>query len=61
MNALLQQERVLTGSEPGLTRDAVRVKFEYEGETVYLVGTLCFTFNRTFPEYYICPRDLQHT
>lgn len=39
LNALLRQERVLTGPEPGLTRDAVRVKFKYDNKTVYLVDT----------------------
>lgn len=41
LNSLLRQERVLTGPEPGLTRDAVRVKFKYDNKTVYLVsGTI---------------------
>lgn len=39
LNSLLRQERVLTGPEPGLTRDAVRVKFNYDDKTVYLVDT----------------------
>lgn len=39
LNSLLRQERVLTGPEPGLTRDAVRVKFNYDNKTVYLVDT----------------------
>ncbi|KAI5058512.1 hypothetical protein GOP47_0026682 [Adiantum capillus-veneris] len=39
LNSLLREERVLTGPEPGLTRDAVRVKFKYENKTVYLVDT----------------------
>lgn len=38
LNALLRQERVLTGPEPGLTRDSVRVEFEYEGQKVFLVN-----------------------
>eukprot|EP00250_Pteridium_aquilinum_P016649 c23220_g1_i2 orf=77-1381(-) len=39
LNSLLRQERVLTGPEPGLTRDAIRVKFNYDNKTVYLVDT----------------------
>lgn len=37
LNALLEEERVLVGPEAGLTRDAVRVQFEFQGRTVYLV------------------------
>jgi len=37
LNALLLEERVLTGPEPGLTRDSVRVEFEFEGRKIYLV------------------------
>lgn len=37
LNALLQEDRVLVGPEAGLTRDSVRVHFEYQGRTVYLV------------------------
>ena len=40
LNSLLREERVLTGPEPGLTRDAVRVKFTYNNRTVYLVSVL---------------------
>ncbi|PKA64725.1 putative tRNA modification GTPase mnmE [Apostasia shenzhenica] len=39
LNTLLQEERVLVGPEPGLTRDSVRTKFQFEGRTVYLVDT----------------------
>ncbi|CAM6021817.1 unnamed protein product [Sphagnum balticum] len=39
LNALVCQERVLTGPEPGLTRDSIRVQFDYDGQTVYLVNT----------------------
>ncbi|KFK33158.1 hypothetical protein AALP_AA6G338100 [Arabis alpina] len=39
LNALLEEERVLVGPEAGLTRDAVRVQFEYQGRPVYLVDT----------------------
>ncbi|PWA87476.1 GTP binding protein [Artemisia annua] len=39
LNALLQEDRVLVGPEAGLTRDSVRVEFEFEGRTVYLVDT----------------------
>lgn len=39
LNTLLQEERVLVGPEAGLTRDSVRVEFEYHGRTVYMVDT----------------------
>ncbi|KAJ4717652.1 GTPase Der-like [Melia azedarach] len=39
LNALLQEDRVLVGPEAGLTRDSVRVHFQHEGRTVYLVDT----------------------
>lgn len=38
-NWLLQDERCLTGPEPGLTRDAVLARFEYGGRQVALVDT----------------------
>jgi len=44
LNALVRQERVLTGPEPGLTRDSIRVQFDYDGQTVYLVSELPFAF-----------------
>lgn len=37
LNTLLRKERVLTGPEPGLTRDSVRVECEYEGQKFFLV------------------------
>eukprot|EP00252_Welwitschia_mirabilis_P004447 TRINITY_DN14792_c0_g1_i1.p1 TRINITY_DN14792_c0_g1~~TRINITY_DN14792_c0_g1_i1.p1 ORF type:complete len:305 (+),score=62.83 TRINITY_DN14792_c0_g1_i1:142-1056(+) len=39
LNTILREERVLTGPEPGLTRDSVRAEFEYDGRKVYLVDT----------------------
>ncbi|CAM6101419.1 unnamed protein product [Calypogeia fissa] len=39
VNALLREERVLTGPEPGLTRDSVSVEFDYKGQKVRLVDT----------------------
>jgi GTP-binding protein len=39
MNALLQQDRVMTGPEAGLTRDAIAVDWEYEGQRFRLVDT----------------------
>ncbi|CDY72349.1 BnaAnng40770D [Brassica napus] len=39
LNALLEEERVLVGPEAGLTRDAVRVQYEFQGRTVYMVDT----------------------
>ncbi|KAK6159766.1 hypothetical protein DH2020_003147 [Rehmannia glutinosa] len=38
LNALLQENRVLVGPEAGLTRDSIRVQFQYEGRNVYLVS-----------------------
>lgn len=38
LNSLLLEERVLTGPEPGLTRDSIRVEFEYEGQKIFLVS-----------------------
>lgn len=37
LNAILQEERVLVGPEAGLTRDSVRVEFNFEGRTIYMV------------------------
>lgn len=37
LNAIIQEDRVLVGPEAGLTRDSIRVEFEYEGRTIYLV------------------------
>ena len=42
LNTLLQEERVLTGPEPGLTRDSIRVEFEYEGQKIFLVSLFIF-------------------
>ncbi|MCS7268887.1 MAG: ribosome biogenesis GTPase Der [Geminicoccaceae bacterium] len=39
INALLKSERLLTGPEPGLTRDAVRIAWEWEGRRIELVDT----------------------
>lgn len=39
LNAILQEDRVLVGPEAGLTRDSVRVEFEFEGRTIYMVDT----------------------
>lgn len=38
LNALLQENRVLVGPEAGLTRDSIRVQFQYEGRNIYLVS-----------------------
>lgn len=40
LNAMLQENRVLVGPEAGLTRDSIRVQFEYEGRNVYLVSIM---------------------
>ncbi len=39
VNRLLGTERVITGPEPGLTRDAIAVSWEYDGQAVTLVDT----------------------
>ncbi|KAI3755024.1 hypothetical protein L1987_54817 [Smallanthus sonchifolius] len=39
LNAILQEDRVLVGPEAGLTRDSIRVEFEFEGRTIYMVDT----------------------
>ena len=39
LNRLVGEERVITGPEPGLTRDAIAVQWEYEGQAVQLVDT----------------------
>jgi predicted GTPase len=38
-NWLLQDERCLTGPEPGLTRDAIKQRMWWEGQEVELVDT----------------------
>jgi GTP-binding protein len=39
INRLLADERLLTGPEPGLTRDAVAVRWEWQGRAIELVDT----------------------
>ena len=40
VNALLQQDRVLTGPVPGVTRDAIQIQFEdWQGRPIQLVDT----------------------
>lgn len=39
MNQILGEERVLTGPEAGITRDAIAVDFEYKGRKIKLVDT----------------------
>ena len=39
LNRLVGSERVMTGPEPGLTRDAIAVSWECEGQAVTLVDT----------------------
>lgn len=43
LNAILQEDRVLVGPEAGLTRDSVRVEFEYEGRKIYMVLQILYT------------------
>ncbi len=39
INRLIREERLLTGPEPGLTRDAVAVRWQWQGRPVELVDT----------------------
>lgn len=39
INALVGEERQLTGDTPGLTRDAIRIDWEYEGQKIQLIDT----------------------
>ncbi|MDD5586482.1 MAG: ribosome biogenesis GTPase Der [Alphaproteobacteria bacterium] len=39
VNRLIGEERLLTGPEPGLTRDAIHVEWEYKGQSIRLVDT----------------------
>lgn len=39
LNSILQENRVLVGPEAGLTRDSIRVQFQYEGRNIYLVSS----------------------
>jgi GTP-binding protein len=39
INRLLEDERLLTGPEPGLTRDAVRIAWSFRGRRIELVDT----------------------
>ncbi|HCM83312.1 MAG TPA: ribosome biogenesis GTPase Der, partial [Rhodospirillaceae bacterium] len=39
LNALLKEQRVMTGAEPGLTRDSIAVDWEYEGQLIRIVDT----------------------
>lgn len=39
MNRLLQEERVLTGPEAGITRDAIAIDWEYKGHPIRLIDT----------------------
>ena len=41
-NRLIGEERLLTGPEAGITRDAIPVSWEYEGRTFFLVDTAGF-------------------
>lgn len=43
INAFLGEERVITGSTPGLTRDAVHVQWEFKGRNFCLVDTAGLT------------------
>lgn len=39
INSLIKEERLLTGEKPGVTRDAVTIKWQYKGRVISLVDT----------------------
>jgi len=39
INRLMGRDRVLTGPEPGVTRDAIHIEWEFEGRKVQLIDT----------------------
>jgi GTP-binding protein len=39
INRLLEDERLLTGPEPGLTRDAVTIRWQWQGRAIELIDT----------------------
>lgn len=39
INALLKEDRVLTGPEAGITRDSISIPFEYNGQAMKLIDT----------------------
>ncbi|MBX3456217.1 ribosome biogenesis GTPase Der [Ferrovibrio sp.] len=39
INALIHEDRLLTGPEPGLTRDSITVRWNYQGRDIRLVDT----------------------
>ncbi len=39
INTLLEDERVLTGPEAGITRDAIAIKWKYKGKDIKLIDT----------------------
>lgn len=39
VNALIGEERLLTGPEPGLTRDAIAIDFDWQGRKLSLIDT----------------------
>ena len=39
VNALLREDRVITGPMPGLTRDSIQIEWSYKGRPVHLVDT----------------------
>lgn len=39
INALIREDRLLTGPEPGLTRDSITIRWDYQGRDIRLVDT----------------------
>lgn len=39
INALLKDERVITGAESGITRDAIAIRWKYKGKAIKLIDT----------------------
>lgn len=60
LNSLLEEERVLVGPEAGLTRDAVRVQFEFQDRTVYLVRLKFLIVRLKFLVVLLLLRNLGH-
>lgn len=50
INQFLQQERVITGSEPGITRDTISIDWEYNGQKIKLIDTAGMRKKRNITE-----------
>ena len=50
LNRLIGEERVLTGPEPGVTRDSIAVEWEHKGRAIQLVDTAGLRRRSKIPE-----------